>query len=292
MTIIAFSTRENEESKDSPFNISSQFNGGVADKNSLLLDLDPEAPPPVKSTDTETPSPNDPFQQFANFSSQQDNKNENLLDFGGPTNDAYKQQEEQSNNLLFDSKSPNTDENISFVPQSNEQEHQLLSQAYDEVDHAAQELATKLDLVTSPSPPPTSDSQPPPSFDTELQTVEQNQATVASPKLDSTVPTATPAKKPTASATKPTSATKIKPTTPTTATAKSAEHKPTVAAKTTESKPAAASTTAKPTATRKTIHSASTASAAAASKPKVTPTSPSQDASAAPKPTVNIITNQ
>ena len=264
-----FSTRENQGSEDSPFNGQSQWNGGVADKNTLLLDLDPEAPPPVKLTNSEPPSPNDSRHQQVNTGT--------LLDFDSAPVETHQQEENQANNATFDTKSADTEEKSPLIPQTNEQEHQLLSQAYDEVDHAAQELATKLDLVTSP--PATPDRQPaPPSFDTQQASAEGNQAKTPSPT-----------KKPTASATKP------KPSTTPTASAKSTEAKSTAtaASKSTEAK-AAASTTkttdAKPVTTRKTIHSAPSTSAAAATKPKPTPTSPSQEASAtAPKPTVDII---
>jgi hypothetical protein len=290
-----YSTRKNEESEDFGLNVQSQLNGSVADKNTLLLDFDPEAPPPGNLTSVDTPSPNDPFKQFANISSQQDNKTETLLDFEGSTDDTN-QQEHKFRNSSFDSKSSHTDENLPLVPQSKEEEDQLLHQAYDDVDHAAQELASKIDLVSSPSPPPTSARQPPPSFDIEQQSVpsteskiEEHQA-VTSPKLDSTLPTASPAKKPAANAIRPTSATKPKPSTATAATSKNTEQKTTTtaASKSTEHKPAASttkSTEPKPsTTTRKTIHSAPTA---ASNKPKVTSTSPTQEASTVPKPTVN-----
>lgn len=271
-----FSTRENEESEDSLFNAQAQWNGGVADKNTLLLDLDPEAPSPVKSTNSETPSPNDFHHQQVNTGT--------LLDFDSAPVETRHQEEDQANNATLDSKSVDTDEKSPLVPQSNEQERQLLSQAYDEVDHAAQELATKLDLVTSP--PATPDRQAaPPSFDTQQASAEGNQATTPSP-----------AKKPTASAAKPASATKPKPSTTPAASAKSTEAKSTAtaASKSTEAKAAATSTAktteSKPATARKTIHSAPSTSAATATKPKPTPTSPSQEASAtAPKPTVDII---
>jgi len=298
----------------------SESNGSVADKNTLLLDFDPEAPPPTNPTNTYTPSPNDSSKQFANISSQQANKSETLFDFEGSTNNAVQQEQEfnltTSHNSTFDTTSPNIDENVPLVPQSNEQEQQLLNQAYDDVDNAAQELSSKIDFVTSPSPPPTSDRQPPPSFHTEQQPGTSTQS-VTSPKVDSTLPTASPAKKPATSIARPTNAAKTKPTSATAATSKSTEHKTTAAAaapKSTEHKPAttaAAAATAskstehksatsttkstepKPSTTgRKTLHSAPPTSAAATSnKSKVTPTSPSQESSTVSKPTVNISFN-
>lgn len=306
-----FSTNKNEESEDSSSNSQSQLNGSVADKNTLLLDFDPEAPPPLNPTNTDTPSPNDPFKQFTNLSSQQDSKTETLLDFEGSTNDNDNDKQDQESNITashnstFDRTSSNPDENVLSIPPSEEQEHQLLYQAFDDVDNEAQELATKIDLVSSPSPQPTSGHQPPPSFNTEQQpstpiqsTIEEPQ-TPTSPKLDSTVPTASPVKKPATNMARPTSAAKPKPTATTAAAAsKSMEHKPSTptasaAAKSTEHKPAASatkSTEPKPTTTtRKTIHSTSTTSTTTASnKSKVTPTSPGAESSTAPKPTVNI----
>ena len=303
-----FSTQKNEESNDSSLNRQSSSNGDVADKNSLLLEFDPEAPSPKNSTNAETPSPNDPFKQFANISSQQDNKNESLLDFEGPSDNT------------------NTNANVPSTPQSNQQEQQLLNQVFDDFGNAAQALETKIDLVSSPPPPPTSDRQPPPSFDTEQQSVpsteskiEENQ-TPTSPKLDSTLPTASPEKKPTASTKQPTSASKMKPSSATATTSKSTEHKPaaatskstehkpaatskitepkpaTAASKSTENKPAASATktTESKTSTattRKTLHATSTASAATSNKSKPTPTSPTPESSTAPKPTVYIIIN-
>jgi len=292
-------------------NFQSQLNGGVTDKNTLLLEFDPEAPPPENPTNTDTPSPNDPFKQFANLSSKQDNKAETLLDFEGSSENTNEKEQDSilttSHNSAFDITSPHADETVSLVPQSNEKEHQLLNQANQDFDDAAQALASKIDLVSSPSPQPTSGRQPPPSFNTEQKPVtstqssaEENQS-ATSPKLDSTVPTASPAKKPASQITRPSSASKTKPTSTTAATSKTTEHKPTTtagaaASKSTEHKPAASttkSTESKPSTTaRKTIHSTSATSAAAATasnKPKITPTSPSQESSTVPKPTVNII---
>lgn len=259
-----FSTRENEELNASP------WNGGVSNKNTLLLDFDPEAPPPVKSTNSETPSPNDFHQQQAHA--------ETLQDFDSVPVDTHQQDKDQADNAVPDSKSADTEENPPLVAQSDEQEHQLLSQAYDEVDHAAQELATKLDLVSSP--PATPDRQPaPPAFDTQQVSTEEKPTKTPSP-----------AKKPAASAAKPTSATKPKPSTTPAASAKSTEAKSTATAtsKSTEAKAAASATKPAETkpAVRKTIHSAPSSGATAAAKPKPTPTSPSQDA---PKPTVDIL---
>lgn len=265
-----FSTRQNEESDDSPFNTQSQLNGSVADKNTLLLDLDPEAPPPVESTNSETSSLNDSHPRQTNTGT--------LLDFDSATVDANVQ------DSASDSKSSHADENLFSYPHSNEQERQLLNQAYEEVDHAAQELANKLDLVTSP--PATPDRQ---------VSAEENQSTTPA-KLDSTLPTASPAKKPAASTIKPTSATKPKPTTTVAAASKTTEPKSTASAASKSTEPKAAASTTKSTdpkpsttTTRKTIHSAPTAAASASSKPKVTPTSPSHDASAVAKPTVDMI---
>jgi len=258
-----------------------KLNGNVADKNTLLLDFDPEAPPP------DTPSPNDPFKQFTNLSSQQDNKTEILLDFEDSPKNANKQEQDlnTSNNSALDTTSSNTDANVPLVPQSNQQDHQSLKHADQNVHNAAQESASKHDLLTTPS------------SDTEQQPVASNQS-ATSPKLDSTLPTASPAKKPAASTARPASATKTKPTATTAATTKSTEHKPNTgaaaatASKSTEHKPAASttkSTESKPSATtRKTIHSAPTTAAAASNKTKVTPTSPAPESSTVPKPTVNI----
>ncbi len=285
-------------------NFQSQLNGGVANKNTLLLEFDPEAPSTENPTNTDTPSPNDPFKQFVNLSSQQDNKAETLLDFEGSSDNTNEKEQDSilstSNNSAFDITSPNADETVPLVPQSNEREHQLLNQANQDFDDAAQALASKIDLVTSPSPPATTGRQPPPSFDTEQKPVTSTQS-AASPKLDSTVPTASPAKKSAPHITRPTSASKTKPTSTTAATSKTTEHKPitaaaggTAASKSAEPKPAASttkSTESKPSTTaRKTIHSTSTTSAAAAAsnKPKITPTSPIQESSTVPKPTVNI----
>jgi hypothetical protein len=265
-------THKNEESDGS------HLNGSTTDKNTLLFDLDPEAPSsPGNSTNTIITSPNDPFKQFANLSSQQDKKTEALLDFEEPT-DSTK----------------TTDENVHLTPQSNEQEQQLSHQ----VDE-------KVDLVTSPSSPATSGRQLPPSFDTEQQHEASTQSKIeekqsgTSPKLDSTLPTASSVKKPAASTARPTSAAKPKPSPTTAAASKSTEQKPTAAAaaattsKSTEHKPTTSTTkTAEPkpsTTVRKTLHSAPTT--AAPSKPKVTSTSSTQESSTDPKPTVNITIN-
>jgi septum formation inhibitor MinC len=245
----------------------SHLNGSTTDKNTLLFDLDPEAPSsPGNSTNTNITSSNDPFKQFANLSSQQDNKTEALLDFEGST--------------------------VHLTPQSNEQEQQLSHQVYE-----------KVDLVTSPSTP---GRQPPPSFDTEqphgasTQSKIEEKQSGTSPKLDSTLPTASSVKKPAASTARPTSAAKPKPSPTTAAASKSTEQKPTAAAaaattsKSTEHKPTTSTAkTAEPkpaTTVRKTLHSAPT-TAAAPSKPKVTSTSSTQESSTDPKPTVNITIN-
>ncbi|CAF3387451.1 unnamed protein product [Rotaria socialis] len=299
------SLHNNDDSNNSSIHSLSQSSGNVADKNALLLELDPDAPPPVHLTKTDTPSPNDPFKQFSNITSQQDNRIDALLDFGGSNDDDVKQEQHINlasfDNLISDVQQSHNDENLNLSSQSNELQQQLLRQASVEFDNAAQELAEKLDLITTPSPTITSAHEQRPTFDTtELSSVTETQSaaaaatTVTTTKLDSTV---SPAKKPASNITRPSSAVKTKPTS---ATSKSTEHKPAAASasatsKSTEHKPVTTSTTKatepKPAThpTRKTLHPGPATSATASNKSKLTPTSPTQESSAtavaAPKPT-------
>ena len=194
--------------------------------------------------------------------SHEEHRTDTLLDFDGPveqpaipasfTNPMY---DAASTKLNNQNESPQTDE-------------QLLVEAYEQVNQEAQALSAKIDLVTSPSPPATSGSQPPPSFDVEKTTPtpspsvgEQNQSG-ASPKSN----TASPTKKPTASAaakpTKPKAASGIA------APSKSTEPKPAGgASKTTEPKPATSTA-------RRTLQSAPATGAA-----KTTPVSPKPESS-------------
>lgn len=296
-----------EDSNDSSMNSQSQSNGSAVEKNNLLLEIDPDAPNLVNTAKVDTPSPNDPFKQFSNLSSQQDHKTDTLLDFEGSHDNENQGEEErnviQSNDLLSDLKQSTDNENQNDSTQSKELEEQLLlRQASQEFDNAAHELVEKLDLITSPPTAVESEKQPENSTQSKIeesQSTPTKKSNTASPAA-----AATSAKKPTPTTTRPSSATK--PKTPT-ATSKSTEHKPAAAAaaatpgasasstsKSTEHKPAAAaakSTEPKPsTTTRKTLGPTATTS----HKPKVSATSSNQESSsatpaaAAPKPTVNI----
>lgn len=269
------------------------MNGTEVDKDTLLLELDPNAPPTEHTTNAYTPSPNDPFKQFSNISPQKENKADNILDFEGVTE---KQESNLTsfNNPLFDVNQTSTEENKLLSPETSQSEQELLRQASEELDSAAHELEQKLDLITaSPITPDHSEQQQQLPDSTQSKIEENPPATPT--KVDSTLPKPTPEKKPTTTTTRPTSAGKPKPSASATATSKSTEHKPSSTSKTTEHKPAtaaAAGSTTKSTevkttsTTRKTIHSGPTASAAAASsKPKVASTSPTE----APKPTVTIL---
>jgi hypothetical protein len=292
------STHKNEESEDSLLNFQPQSNGSLTDKNTLLLDLDPDARPSNSSntqTKVITPSSND---SFAEKHSQQDNNAETLLDFGSPADDTVKQEQETNvtsfTNPFHNINSTKTNENVLSSSQSTENEEQLIVEACQEVNSAAQALAAKIDLVTTPSPPATSGRQPPPSFDKEQQQqpIVSTQSSVEE-KPAATLPATSPTKKPATGIIRPTNSTKTKPASAAAASSsKSTEHKPTAASKTTESKPATSATKItepKPSTTaRKTLHSAPVTSAAASSKPKVTPTSPTQESSTASKPTVSI----
>ncbi len=90
------------------------------------------------------------------------------------------EQQEQENVLSpsDEEKSLNDQEDVLLSSQSNEHdqleneadENRLLNEACEEVDNAANDLAAKIDLVTSPTPPATSGRQPPPSFpDTQVE---------------------------------------------------------------------------------------------------------------------------
>ena len=305
-----FSSGTNEKSEDLSGNVQSQLNGDVADKDTLLLEIDSEtASSPANSTNIiESSSSNVPLKQFDNISSQKDNETEILLDFQATNDNTGYNQEQDTiltslNNPIFDTTSKNTSESTVLSPQSNEIEEQLLRQASQELDIAAQELEAKLDLITSPSPSPSSNRQEIPSFDIEqqsrmsIQPVVEEEQSVTSPKLDSTSQKTSPAKKATSGTTRSASSAKAKPTTATAP--KSTEHKPAsgvaTASKSMEYKAAVATTKSiesKPsTAVRKTFHSESKASAATSNKSKVTPTSPNQKSSITAQKTVNIIIN-
>ncbi|CAF5164759.1 unnamed protein product, partial [Rotaria sp. Silwood1] len=181
----------NDESNDSSLlNFQSQLNGTVANKNTLLLELDPDAPNSINPMNTDTPSPNDPFKQFSNQSStsQQNNQLDTLLDFDSSNNVTNKHEQETNltnfNNPFFDINPTNTNENFNIFSQSNESEEQLLRQASQELDDAVHELSDKLDLITAPSPPLTPDQQQ--QQQPVVSTIEEHQSAIST-KTDSTV---------------------------------------------------------------------------------------------------------
>jgi len=215
-----FSTQKNQESENLI------LNGSVADKNTLLLEFDSDAPAPVNNTE----SPNDPFKQFENLSIKPTDQPEILLDFGNSNENANKEEEE--------------------VQQQQQQQHepevlQSNEQIVDTSTHSAPATSSSIESESKSEEIPVAAITPSESIIKEEP---------SSPQLDSTLPLASPTKKPTASATKPTSSAKPKSATPT--------------SKSTESKPAVSTT-------RKTVIPSSS-----------NKTAPVQDTSATAKPTV------
>lgn len=188
-----FSTQKNQESENLI------LNGSVADKNTLLLEFDSDAPAPVNNTE----SPNDPFKQFENLSIKPTDQPEILLDFGNSNENANKEEEE--------------------VQQQQQQQHepevlQSNEQIVDTSTHSAPATSSSIESESKSEEIPVAAITP-------SESIIKEEPTPSSPQLDSTLPLASPTKKPTASATKPTSSAKPKSATPT---SKSTESKPAV----------------------------------------------------------------
>jgi hypothetical protein len=282
------------------FDVQTLPNGTNTVNDTLLFDLDSN----TGTTSLTTARP-----------TEQEQQSSSLLDFDDSTEQQTMADDPTVNltsfiNPVYNMKTNENEPTPLVSPITDEPEQQLLDQAYDDVDHAAQELAEKIDLVTTPSPSITSDRQLPPSFDmnspltssTHVETTSTGDDVttltssthvettstgddVTTSNSNVTSPIVNVSNKPTTGTARTIpSATKTRVSSTTTVTTKATEQKvASTSSKTPESKSSSAttkSTETRPSATtRKTIHLATaTASAAISStKSRTTPTSPVQE---------------